>query len=177
MSGAAGDVHVPGGGGGGGGAEVTVSAAEPLFPSLVAVICAEPTATAVTSPVPETVATAVLFDAQVTVRPVSVAPFASFSVATACVDWPGETDEAPNDTVTDATGAGGGGAAAVTLSVAEPVWPSLVAMIPAVPTTRPLARPSAVTDATVELADDHVTVRPLSVFPLESFVTATACVL
>jgi hypothetical protein len=118
-----------------------------------------------------------LSDAHVTVRPVNVAPFASFKVAVAGVDWPAETDDVPNDTVTDATGGGGGGATAVTVSVTEPLWPSLVAMIPVVPTVRPLARPSAVTDATVELADDHVTVRPPSVFPLESFVTATACVL
>ena len=85
MSGATGDGHVPGGGGGGGDEAVTLIEADPLLPSLVAVICAEPAATAVTSPDPETVATAVLFEPHVTVRPVSVLPLASFSVAVACV--------------------------------------------------------------------------------------------
>jgi hypothetical protein len=141
----------------------------------VAVICAEPTATALTSPVLETVATAVVFELQLTVRPLSVAPLASFNVATAGVVWPAAMDAVPNVTVTVATGAGGG--AAATLSVTEPVFPSLVAVIPAVPTATPLASPFAVTVAMAELVEDHVTVRPVSVVPLESFVTATACVL
>src|SRR5207302_1438133 len=63
---------------------VTVMAAVPLCPSLVAVIVAAPVATAVTSPLPFTIATAVLLLAQVTARPLSGVPFASFGVAVSC---------------------------------------------------------------------------------------------
>jgi len=60
---------------------VTVMVPEPDLPSLVAVIVAVPTSNAVATPELETVATPVLLDAQVTVRPVSTLPFASFNVA------------------------------------------------------------------------------------------------
>jgi len=57
-----------------------VIAAVPLCPSLVAMIVAEPATFAVTSPLVLTVAIVVLLLAQVTVRPDSVALFASFGV-------------------------------------------------------------------------------------------------
>jgi len=60
---------------------VTVTAADPLCPSLVAVIVALPTPCAVTNPVLFTVATAVLFVVQVIRRPVSGFPLASRGVA------------------------------------------------------------------------------------------------
>src|SRR6266480_2075608 len=66
------------------GAAVTVMAAVPLCPSLVAVIVAPPATRAVTNPWPFTVATVVLLLAHVTVRPGSVFPFASFGVAVSC---------------------------------------------------------------------------------------------
>src|SRR3989442_6636841 len=47
----------------------TVTVAVPLFPSLAAAMATDPAATPVTSPLPETVASALLLDAQVTVRP------------------------------------------------------------------------------------------------------------
>ena len=56
----------------------------PLFPSLVAVIVAEPGVTPETSPELLTVATDVLLLDQVTDRPDSAAPFASFGVAMSC---------------------------------------------------------------------------------------------
>src|SRR5438128_2071917 len=62
----------------------TVTTAVPLCPSLVAVIVAAPVATAVTSPLPFTIATAVLLLAQVTARPLSGVPFASLGVAVSC---------------------------------------------------------------------------------------------
>src|SRR5437879_10431552 len=65
-------------------AAVMVSAAEPLWPSLVAVIVAGPPATPVASPLPLTVATAVLLLAHVTIRPVSVFPAASLVPAGNC---------------------------------------------------------------------------------------------
>jgi hypothetical protein len=60
-------------------------AAVPLFPSLVAVIVTgPPAATPVTSPLLDTLAMAVLALDQVTTRPVSGLPLASFGVA---VNW------------------------------------------------------------------------------------------
>jgi hypothetical protein len=55
------------GGGGGGGTAVTVTLAVPDLPDDVAVIVAEPAATPVTTPLPLTVAAAVLLDDHVTV--------------------------------------------------------------------------------------------------------------
>src|SRR5206468_2649817 len=60
---------------------VTVMAAVPLCPSQVAVMVAEPAATAVTSPWLLTVAAAVLLLDQAIVRPIRAIPFASFGVA------------------------------------------------------------------------------------------------
>jgi len=59
---------------------VTVIDAVALFPSLVAVIVAEPGVTPDTSPEVLTVATDVLLLDQVTTRPDSAAPFASLGV-------------------------------------------------------------------------------------------------
>ena len=60
---------------------VTMMAAVPLLPSLVAVIVAEPAATAETRPVALTDATAVLLLDQVRTRPVSVLPAESLVAA------------------------------------------------------------------------------------------------
>src|SRR2546426_5589442 len=60
---------------------VTVIAAVPLCPSLVAVIVADPGAMPVTLPFTSAIATDGLLLAHVTVRPVSGLPFASFGVA------------------------------------------------------------------------------------------------
>ncbi len=63
------------------GTTVTVIAALPLCPSLVAVIVALPAPTPVTSPLPLTLATAGALLAHVTTRPDSGLPLASFGVA------------------------------------------------------------------------------------------------
>jgi hypothetical protein len=86
---------------------VVVIAAVPLFPSLVAVIVAEPGATPVTSPTPDTVATAVLSLAHVAVRPVNTFPAASFIVAVNSTVSPIGTVAVAGVTVTEATGVGG----------------------------------------------------------------------
>src|SRR5207302_66719 len=65
-------------------------------------------------------------------------------------------------TVTAATGTG------VTVTVAVPLCPSLVAVIVALPIVTPVTRPVVETLATAEALDAHVTVRPVSVFPAES---------
>src|SRR2546425_1423673 len=59
------------------GTEVTVIADVPLFPSLVAVIVADPGATPLTSPVASTVAVATALVVQAMARPVSTLPLAS----------------------------------------------------------------------------------------------------
>src|SRR2546425_4819961 len=89
-------------------AAVTVMADVPLTVSDVAVIVAVPAVTPLTSPVPVTVATAGLLDAQVTVRPVSVLPFASLRFAVSWTVWPVGTEAGAGVTVTEATGAGAG---------------------------------------------------------------------
>jgi hypothetical protein len=68
------------------GAGVTVIGAPPVMPSLVPTMLADPADIAVTSPVvDDTVATPVLSELQVIVRPVSTRPFASNKLALACV--------------------------------------------------------------------------------------------
>src|SRR5438093_1020980 len=69
----------------------TLIAADALFPSLVAVIVADPAATPVTSPLADTVAIAGLELVQVTARPASTFPAASFGVAVSCVVAPTNT--------------------------------------------------------------------------------------
>src|SRR5256885_14479414 len=93
---------VPGGGG-----VVTMSAAVPLWPSLVAVMVVDPAATPVTPPLALTVATLVLPLDHVTVRPVSTLPAASLSVAVSCTVLPASTLAGGGVTVTVATGPGG----------------------------------------------------------------------
>ena len=106
--------------------------------SLVAVIVAEPTPTAVTvtwDPLELTVRTELLLDTHVTLRPVSTLPFASFAVAVSCCVPPTIIGVEGTYTVTDATGAG------VTVRVALPVLPSLVAVMLAVPTATAVTNP------------------------------------
>src|SRR5436190_2039755 len=80
---------------------VTVMAAVPLFPPLLAVIVAEPAATPVTSPLADTVATPVLLLVQVTDCPARVLPAASFTTAASCVVAPVVTLAVAGFTVTD----------------------------------------------------------------------------
>ena len=87
-------------------------------PSLVAVTIAVPGATAVTTPLADTVATAGLLEVQTTGRSVSVAPEASFTVAESVVVVPAISDTVAGATFTDATGTG------ETITVAVPVLPS-----------------------------------------------------
>src|SRR5438876_772254 len=92
-----------------GGGAVTVIAAVPLFPSLVAVIVATPAAPPVTSPVALTEARLGALLAQVTTRPLSELPRESFGVAVSGTARPTGTLAGAGLTVTEATGAGRGG--------------------------------------------------------------------
>jgi hypothetical protein len=171
---------IPGGsiepGGGGGGGETTERVALPATVSLVAMICAEPTATAVTNPELLTVATDVLLDVQAIARPVRTLLLASRVVAVACVVDPGLSEVELSETLTDATAAGGGGGGAATLTPALPLFPSLVAVICAVPAATAVTTPEPLTVATPLLLDVQAMARPVSTLLLASRVVAVACV-
>src|SRR5437764_13289290 len=85
------------------GTAATVTVALPAFPSLVAVIVAEPAALLVTRPLGLTVATAVLLLPHVTVRPVSALPAESFGVAVSCTVCPTRMLAVAGETATEAT--------------------------------------------------------------------------
>src|SRR5947199_70939 len=71
--------------------------------------------------------------------------------------------------VTEATGTG------VTVIVEGPLFPSLVAVIVAVPAALPVTSPLAVTVATAVLLLPQLTVRPDNGLPLASFEVAVSC--
>jgi hypothetical protein len=146
--------------------------ADPLCPSLVAVMVVDPVATPVTTPVvASTVATAGLTEDHAIVLPVTTFPLASFVVAVAWVVLPIPIVEDAKETVTDAT------AEETTVTTADPLWPSLVAMIVAVPTLIAVTvatAPVPLTVATAVLSDDQATARPVNVTPFASFIVAVA---
>src|SRR2546421_5884698 len=144
-------------------AAVMVSAAVPLLPSLVAVIVALPVATPVTRPLAETVATALLLVAQLTVRPVSVLPAASLVTAASCAVALTKGLADAGLTVTAATGT------LVTAVADVPLFPSLVSVIVAEPAVTPVTDPLAPTGPTGALLLAHSTTRPPRAVPFESF--------
>src|SRR5689334_18419295 len=148
---------------------VTVTAAVPVFPSLVAVIVADPAPAAVTNPLLETVATEPLLVDQVTGRPLRMLPFASFVVAVSWAVCPTVRLAVAGLTVTDATGV------LETVTLAVPVFPSLVAVIVAVPAFPAVTNPVPLTLATLPLSLDHVTVRPVRTLPFASVRVAVSC--
>src|SRR5205823_1158442 len=147
---------------------VTVMADGPLCPSLVAVIVAEPATTPVTSPLALTVATAVSLLDHAIVRPDSGLPPPSFGVAVSCTVLPSFTLADVGVTLTDATGT------LVTVMLAVPLCPSLVAVIVADPAAPPDTRPLLGTDATELLLLGHVTTRPVIACPFASFGVAVS---
>jgi len=154
------------------GASVTVIEDVPVFVSLVAVMVAgPPAATAVTRPFASTVATALLFEDQVTVRPVSTVPLTSVSVAVnCCVGVTPSTRLAVGGvTVTVLTGA------SVTVIEDVPVFVSLVAVMVVVPAATAVTNPFTSTVAAAGLLEIHVTTRPVSTTPFASLVTALSC--
>src|SRR2546430_3724427 len=102
--------------------DVTVMAAVPLFPSLVALIVMEPGVTPETRPLLLTVATAVLELDHATVRPESGFPPASLGVPVSCTVWPACTDAEGGVTSTDATAGGGQITATLAVSLFSPGW-------------------------------------------------------
>src|SRR5437763_16863752 len=98
---------------------------------------AEPVVTPLTRPLELTVATALLLLPHVIVRPVRVLPFASFGVAVSGTVCPAATEADAGLTATDATGR----VTALTVSAAEPLCASPVAVVVAAPAVPPVARP------------------------------------
>ena len=166
---------VAGGDGGGGGVAGagTVTVAVPLCPSLVAVMVTVPAATAVTTPEVVTVAIFASLVDQVTTRPDSVFPLASRVVAVRVADEPTATCDDAGVTTTDATGTGAG---AFTVICALPVFPSLVAVIVAVPAAFAVTTPLVLTVAVCGALDAHTMLRPASVLPLPSYVIAVSVI-
>src|SRR3954469_11194891 len=94
-------------------------------------------------------------------------PFASTAVAVSCTVEPSLTLAVGGRTVTVAAGPG------VTVMVDVPLLPSLVAVIVALPTSRPVTTPVDETVATASLLDFQVTTRSVTVVPLMSFTVGT----
>src|SRR5260221_301077 len=152
------------------GAGVTVRLDVPLLPSLVAVMTTgPPTLLPVTRPFASTVARVASLVPHVTVRPVSVLPFASFSVAVSCSVMPTATLAGAGVTATESTGAG------VIVTADVPLLPSLVAVIAiGPPAALAVTMPFTSTVAMVALLVVHVTVRPVSGLPAASFGVAVS---
>jgi len=148
----------------------TVTVAVAVFPSLVAVIVTDPVVTPLASPVPLTVATAVLLLAQVIARPVRTFPPESFVVAESCVVPPTSRLTVAGLTVTDATGT------VATLTAAVPLIPSLVAVMVAAPAASVVTNPLALTVAIAGLLVAQLTTRPVSTPPVESCGVAASCI-
>jgi hypothetical protein len=111
---------------------VTVTVAVPLLPPALAVMVAGPARAPVTTPELDTVATPVLLEVHVTVYPSTLCHLASFTVAVNVVVDPDATLLVAGDTVIVATGA------RLTVTVAVPDLPSLVAVMVAVPGATPV---------------------------------------
>src|SRR5439155_1385158 len=150
---------------------VTVMDAVPVRPSLEAVIVAVPAATPVTSPELETAAMLAFALDQVTTRPLNTLPFASRVTAVSCALAPINMLEPDGETETVATGIGAG---VVTASEAEPLWPSLVALMMEDPAATAETSPFAETLATLGLEVCQVTTRPESELPVGSRRVAVA---
>src|SRR5437899_12220654 len=69
----------------------------------------------------------------------------------------------------------GGGGSAVTVMVAVPLFPSLVAVIVVVPASNADTKPPPDTVATLSAVDVHVTVRPVKTAPPASRSVAVSC--
>jgi hypothetical protein len=151
-------------------AVVTPSDAEPGIPENVAVMVAEPAPTADTSPADDTVAIAA-FELAHDGVPLIAAPLPSFSTAVACVVCP--TTSAGDAKVTVTVGEP---PAPATENAIEPVTPSLVAEIMAVPPATADTSPDVETVATLGAALDQVMVRPVRTVPWLSLSVATTCI-
>ena len=149
---------------------VTVNGALADLPSLVPAMLAVPVETAVTSPSAETVVTAGLLELHVTRRPVSTPFVASRSDAVAVAVCPGLSVAVFSATRTSATAS----RAALTVTEALELMPSLVACIIALPGLTAVTMPVVLTAATAELLELQLIVRPVNGAPVASRSAAEA---
>jgi hypothetical protein len=119
----------------------------------------------VTSPEVDTVAIPVFPELQLIARPVSTLLLASRVTAESCTVPPTWRLADAGETDTVATGIGAG---ALTVREAEAVFPSLAALIAAVPGATAEISPLPDIVATLGLPLCQVTARPVRVVPLES---------
>ena len=133
-----------------------------FFPSLDAVMVTVPGAAAVTAPVLETVATFEFVLNHATARSGSAPPTESCGVAVSWRVWP--TRRLAFDGVVRFTVATG----ARFVIVADPLLPSLVAVMVAEPGAIAVTRPAELTDAIEGADEDHVVARASSVRLRES---------
>src|SRR5947209_7698380 len=140
----------------------------PLFVPALALIVAEPGATAVTTPDDDTVATPALLVVHVTGRSVTTVPFASRTVAASTVVCATNRFADVGVTLTLPTGT------AATDTSAFPLLPSLVAVIVAEPTESAVTTPAAVTVATASLLDVQLTGRSVTTTPRLSLTVAAS---
>jgi len=120
----------------------------------------------------ETVATALLLEAQLIKRPVRMLLLASRVTAESCTVPPTTRVVVAGDTETDATGTGAG---ALTVIAAAPVFVSLNAVIVALPAAMAVTRPDVETVLMPVLLEPQVTTRPVSTLLFASRVTAESC--
>jgi len=144
---------------------VTFTTIVPLLPSLVAVTVDEPIVTPEATPADDTVTFPELL-AHVTTRPVRTLPLASFRIGLRVVVRPTTTEAVGDPNVTVATGG------SVTVATDVPLFPSLVAVIVAVPAPTALSIPDDDTVATFELLVVHVTTRSVTTVPSTFFTVA-----
>jgi len=146
-----------------------------LTDSLIAVIVAVPTPTAVTVVVPFVelagliVSTDVLLESQLTVRPVSVLLSASLSVAVSTCVPPTTIGVVGAESVTVAT------EASATVMDDVPVFVSLVAVMVVPPAPTAVTRPFPSTVAAAGLLEVHATTRPMSRLLAVSRSVAVSC--
>ena len=145
--------------GGGVVAVVTVRLAVPLLPSLEAVTIATPAASAVTTPVPDIVATLRLLELQTMGRPVRTLLLESRVVALACVVPPTVIELAARATLTEATDCWDAGVESVTVRFALPLFVPRVAVMATTPADFAVTRPESETVATAELPELQTTMR------------------
>ena len=150
------------------GRAATLTVADPLLPSLVAVIVAVPDATAVTRPSDETVATLFRFDDQEIIRPVIVPPDASRRLAESREVCPTTRLLVTGVTSTPATGT------SETVIVATALFPSDDAVMMAAPAPKAVTSPALVTVATDASLLTHETGRPVRTRPLPSSSSAAS---
>ena len=157
---------------GGGAGALTARGADPVCPSLVAMMLVEPAATAVTTPAELIVATLVFEEDQPMTRPVRTFPLASRVVAVALAVCPMLREELLSATETEVTGTGAG---ATTFKLPWPRTPSLVAEMTAVPGATAEIMPTSLTLATCELEVPQTMGRLARGAPSASLGVAVAC--